>query len=159
MEKYNGIIKSFCLLVLLPIIIWLFALKGTCHLYIENRDIANLSSVDSIAVIRNENIPIVSKSLLSNGEILQLLASNFADNDIRFISYTPQIIDSENNYKLYMGRLIVCSRFINLIKLISFIENAKLPLKILSINFEYNVNQKYDRNRIVMTIFLESIEV
>nr|WP_320059413.1 hypothetical protein [uncultured Bacteroides sp.] len=158
MKAYTGIIKLICLLIIAPIAVWELGIKKTYDLYKENQKIEMLPPNASAMVLQKNVMPTTSESLLSNGRILQLLADSFAVEGIQIVSYTPEIIDSENDYKLYCGTLMLCGRFINIVKLTSLIEKEKLPLKISSINFEYNSNQKYAVNSITATMLLQAIE-
>ena len=158
MKAYTGLIKLICLLIIAPIVVWELGIKKTYDLYRENQKIEVLPPNASVMVSQKGTTSITSESLLSNGRILQLLADSFSVEDIQIVSYTPEIIDSENDYKLYCGTLILSGKFINLVQLTSLIEKEELPLKISSINFEYNNNQKNVVNSIVATMLLQAIE-
>lgn len=161
MKTYSGIIKLICLLVISPLIIWLFALKETYQLYNEKRKIQSENQSFSLIASKKQEQSaslISSKPLLSNGKILQVFENNLSDLEIEVANYIPELIDSEGEHKLYMSKIILTGQYINLVKMISIIEHANFPLKIISLNFSYDRNKRKPDYSISLAIILEQIE-
>ena len=160
MKNYIGIIKLLCILVLLPVVVWRFGLNNTFRLYNENKKLEILHN----KAINNQGVagatfPTQSVPLLSNGKILQLFSDSLITYGVEFVRYTPHIIDSENDYKLYCGELLLTGGYISLVKVVSLIEKANLPLKIVSMNFEYDTRRNRQiEKQLVLTLLFEQIE-
>lgn len=160
MKQYSGIIKLVCLLFLAPIIIWNFALGSTYNLYKEKQKVEelNLKTPAMAQVSQPSTSTDVSKPLLSNGNILKILADTLSVHKVDVVSYTPEIIDEENNYKLYCGKLVLSGGYIDLVKIISAIENMDLPIKIASMYFEYDRKKRDTSKKVSLQLVIEQIE-
>jgi len=160
MKQYSGIIKLACLLILAPIVIWKFALGNTYNLYREKQTAGKLNR--ETPMLSQVSKPIASTTasepLLSNGKILKILANTLAAEEVEVLGYTPEIIDEENNYKLYCGKLILSGGYIDLVKVVSAIEKAGLPIKIASMSFEYDHKKKSELKKISLQLIIEQIE-
>lgn len=161
MKKYGGIIRLFSLLVLMPCLIWLFALKSTsdlygrkCRMQQENRDIQLLS-------LQNDKRRVVDslcEPVLSNGKILQIFEDTLSALQLRVVNYAPKQISEEDGCRLYMGRLVLAGRYMELVKMLSVIEQAELAMKVVSADFE-NGGKKHDLPAtVLMTVCLLQIE-
>lgn len=161
MKTYSGILKLVCLLVVVPLFIWILALKDTHDLY---KEICKMKSKNqSILLIASKKqeqavSKMPSKPLLSNGKILQILEDSLSNLQIEVSNYTPELIDSEGECNLYLGKLILAGRYIELVKMISIIEQAHLPIKMVSLNFSYNRKKRKPSSFISLVIYLEQVE-
>ena len=161
MRAYLGIIKLVCLLILVPIITWNLSIKETFALYKQNKEVEVISdALDRQTVGTQIAIPaiITSEALLSNGKILSIISDSIKSERVEIVKYTPTVIDAENDWELCAGELILSGRYINLVKIISFIENSDLPLKVSSLNFEYDRKKRDPAKYITLTIILHQIE-
>lgn len=161
MKIYIGIIKLICLLIITPLFIWLFALKDTYHLYKEKHRIQSENQSLSLILSQKQEQPISlvsSKPLLSNGKILQVFENDLSNLKIEVANYIPELIDSEGECKLYMGKLVLTGHYIGLVKMISIIEQADFPLKIVSLSFSYDRKKRKPDSFISLVILLEQIE-
>lgn len=161
MRTYNGIIKLICLIIVTPLCIWVFALKGTYNLYrekrkmqLENQNISLIASKEQ----KQSALSMSSKPLLSNGKILQVFEDSLSNLGIEVINYTPELIDSEGDFKLYTGKLALEGRYIELVKMINIIEQAQFPMKIASLNFSYDRHKRKPSSFISLVILLEQME-
>lgn len=139
MKKNGGLIRLFCLIVFIPFLVWLFALRNTfrlygekCRMQRENREILLLS-------LQNERRP-VSDSLyepvLSNGKILRIFEDTLSALRLYVVNYIPKQISVEHKCRLYMGRLALAGSYVDLVKMLSAIERAGLSMKVVSVDFE-----------------------
>lgn len=161
MKAYSGIIKLICLIVITPLLIWIFALRDTSHLYRkkckmqkENQDMFLFTSQNYGQQISESSL----QSILSNGKILQIFDDSLSKREIDIINYSPELVASEGEYHLYLGKLILAGRYTELIRMISIMEKAELPTKIISLSFKYERKKRKPSSQIFMTIFLEQIE-
>lgn len=160
MKQYSGIIKLVCLFILAPIVIWKFALGSTYNLYKERHKIEKLNNETPVISQAYKPMPSTSASepLLSNGKILKILANTLAAEEVEVLGYTPEIIDEENNYKLYCGKLELSGGYIDLVKVVSAIEKAGLPIKIASMEFGYDRKKKDAPKKVSLQLVIEQIE-
>lgn len=161
MKTYNGIIKLVCLIVVAPLFIWMFALKDTFYLYGENHKAQKMNQSFSLSDVQDQVSPSSissSEPLLSNGKLLHLFAHDLSDLEIEVVSYTPELIDSESQYKLYLGKLVLAGRYIELVRMVSIIEQSRIPIKIASLSFEYDRKKRKPDFSITMTMLLEQVE-
>ncbi len=159
MKNYSGISKLVCLLVLAPIIIWKLGLGETYTLYKEKNRLEALNQ--STPVGQKDptlHTPASSDPLISNGKFLQMFTDSLATEQVEVVGYTPEMIDSEGDYKLYCGKLVLAGSYINLVKSISLIEKASLPLKIASANFEYDAKKRDASKKISLSLLIEQVE-
>ncbi len=161
MKTYSGIIKLVCLVIVLPLFTWIFALRETVHLYTEKNKMQKENLGISLRASQNQQQQVQrssSRSLLSNGKILQLFADSMSKLEINMINYTPELIDSESDCKLYLGELTLSGKYIDLVKMISIIEQAHLPIKLVSLSFNYDRKERKPSSFITMVMFVEQIE-
>lgn len=161
MKTYSGIIKLACLVIVAPLLIWTFTLKDTLHLYTEKNKMEKENQGITLEASqtqeeRTQLLP--SKPLLSNGKLLQLLADSLSSLEVDVTSYTPELMDSESECKLYLGKLMLSGRYIELVKMVSIIEQSRLPIKIISLSFDYDRRKRKPSSFISMALFLEQIE-
>jgi len=135
-------------------------MKETFALYKQNREVEVMSdALDKQTSRTHIAAPIISsESLLSNGKIMSIISDDIKRERVEIIKYTPMLIDSENNWELYAGELVLSGRYINLVKIIAFIENSNLPLKVSSLNFEYDRKKRDPAKYITLTATLHQIE-
>ena len=163
MKKYGGIIKLSILLLLAPVIIWKLAIGQTFGLYQENRHLTN-SSPDSISQVSTGRFfppAMTTTSLLGDGTILQQFADVLVKENLSTVSYTPAILGSEGGYHLRLGTWALTGRFVNLVRLVSYIEQQTLPLRISSVHFETSNLKPTGRQAekvLTMTLSFISIE-
>ncbi len=160
MKNYSGISKLICILVLAPILIWKLGPGETYTLYKEKQ---RLEALNQSTPVTNKGFasqsPVTSSEpLISNGKLLQLFADSLAAEQVEVVSYTPEMIDSEDDYKLYCGKLLLSGGYINLVKSISLIEKANLPLKIASISFECDTKKRDTPKGISLYLLIEQVE-
>ena len=161
MKQYSGIIKLACLLIVTPVIIWNLSIKDTFSLHRQNKEIKSISSSLSIQtgiLGQNAAILIETDPLISNGRILAAISDSLKKERVEIIGYTPTAIDTENNQTLYKGELILAGRYINLIKVVDFIERSGMLLKVSSLSFEYDRKKKNAGKVILLTLTLHQIE-
>lgn len=161
MKTYSGIVKLVCLVIVVPLFIWIFTLRETVHLYKEKDKMQKENHGISLRASQNQQQQVQqssSRSLLSNGKILQLFADSMSGLEIDVINYTPELIDSESECKLYLGKLTLSGRYIELVKMISIIEQAHLPMKLVSLSFDYDREERKPSSFITMVMFVEQIE-
>lgn len=156
MKKYNGVIKLAVLLVLAPIIIWKLGLAQTVELYQEKLQQIN-AVPENVNITFKERSPPQTTSLLSNGILLQLFATNLVTENIKTASYAPEVVDSEGDYNLYLGTWTLTGRFVNLVRLVSQIEKQQLPLHISSVCFETTKSGREEK-KLMMTVSFMNIE-
>lgn len=161
MKTYSGILKLVCLVFVAPLLMWTFTLKGTHHLYKEKNKMLNdnqaFTSHTSQKQVHSIQIS-QSKPILSNGKFLQLFADSLSSLEIEITDYTPELIDSEGESKLYLGKLVLSGRYIELVRMISIIEKSQLPIKIVSLNFDYDRKKRKPSSFITMNLLVEQIE-
>lgn len=156
MKKYSGVIKLAILLILAPVIIWKLGLAQTVSLYRENVQLMN-TVPNSVVGTFSERSPPKATSLLGNGAVLQLFANNLATENIKTANYTPEVVDSEGDYNLYLGTWILTGRFVNLVRLVSQIEQQQLPLHISSVCFETTKSGREEK-KLMMTVSFINVE-
>lgn len=160
MRSYNGIIKFICLLFIAPVVVWKFGIGETYTLYKEKQKLLDLNKkIPAISSISVANTTIfTTEPLLSNGRFLQLFTDSLASKQIEIVSYTPEMIDSEGEAKLYCGKLMLAGGYIELVQMVSVIEKATLPLKIASMSFEYDTKKRDVSKKIYLSLLVEQIE-
>lgn len=160
MKTYSGIVKLVCLLVLAPLVIWKLGIGNTCNLYKEKQKAEALSqkAPEPIKDSGQALFSVASAPLLSNGNLLQLFTDSLAANRVKVVSYTPEMIDSEGNYQLYCGKLLLAGGYIDLVKVISILESATLPLKIVSASFEHDDKKRDASPDVSLHLLIEQIE-
>ena len=162
MKQYLGIIKLVCLLIVTPIIIWNLSVKDTFSLYRQNKEVKSLSSSLNMqtAGVPKQNIiaPTVTDPFISNGRILATISDSLKKERVEIVGYTPTVIDTESNQALYKGELVLAGRYINLVKIIDFIERSDMPLKVSSLSFEYDRKKRNAEKVILLTATIYQIE-
>jgi hypothetical protein len=161
MKTYSGILKLVCLVVIAPLFIWIFALKDTYDLYKETCKMKLENQSISLITLKKQDrtvTKIPSKPFLSNGKILQILEDSLSNLQIEVSNYTPELIDSEGECKLYLGKLVLAGRYIELVKMISIVEQVRLPVKMVSLNFSYDRKKRKPSSFISLVMLLEQME-
>ena len=161
MKTYSGIIKLVCLIIVAPLLIWTFTLKDTFQLYKEKNKMQKENQGITLHASQGQEQQTQlspSEPLLSNGKILRLFADSLSNLEVDVTNYMPELMDSEGECKLYLGKLVLSGRYIELVKMISMIEQAHLPIKIASLSFDYDRRKRKPSSYITMSILLEQIE-
>ena len=161
MKQYFGIIKLVCLLIVAPVIIWNLSVKDTLSLYRQNKEVKSLSSsLNMQAVDPKQNITLQTETdpFISNGLILAAISDSLKKERVEIMGYTPTAIDTESNQTLYRGELVLAGRYINLVRIIDFIERSDMPVKVSSLSFEYDRKKRSAEKVILLTAALYQIE-
>lgn len=159
MKTYSGIIRLVVLIIIVPLLIWVFALRDTSHLYRQKCIVQKKShSILFPTSIKQPDSSFFSEPILSNGKILQVFEDSLSKLNLEIIKYTPELIDSEGECRLYIGKLLLGGRYIELVNMISIIEKAVLPLRIVSLAFEYERKKRKPPFFVTMTVLIEQIE-
>ncbi len=159
MKKNIGMIKIVALLILFPFVVWELTLKKTYLLYKENKQmeaqvmaIANAPSSSSVSVVS------ATSPLISNGKLLEMITDYLKEVKVEIVSYQPSLINEDNAYKLYAGTMVIRGNYINLVKTIDTIERKKLPIKLSSAGFSYNLSRGKSGGAIELTLIFQQIE-
>ncbi|WP_294592054.1 hypothetical protein [uncultured Bacteroides sp.] len=161
MKTYSGVIKLGCIVFVAPLLIWTFTLKETFHLYKEKNKMRKENQAFTSHASQKQARPIQispSKPILSNGKFLQIFADSLSGLEIEITDYTPELIDSEGESKLYLGKLVLSGRYVELVRMISIIEKSQLPIKIVSLGFDYDRKKRKPSSFITMNLLVEQIE-
>lgn len=160
MKKHTGILKIAALIILFPMIIWELSLKKTYMLYNENKQAEVLFNELESAQYRSQEPSIsLSTPMISNGRLLEIVASDLVEKHIEVVQYNPTLIDESENCKLYSGVLILQGNFINLVKIIDVIEKKKLPIKLSSASFSHHSSKEKPMAKIELTLIFQQVEI
>lgn len=160
MKTYTGIIKLVCLVIVAPLAMWIFTLSDTFYLYKEKNKMQNLNQtpLHKSKEQEQQSQMLPSKPILSNGKVLQLFADSLSNMEIEVTNYTPELIDSEDECKLYLGKLVCSGRYIELVRMVSILEQDQLSTKVVSLSFDYDRTKRKPSSSITMVLLLEQIE-
>lgn len=159
MKKYIGIIKIISLVIIFPMVVWELTLKNTYAIYKEDKQMkAQLLTIGDVR--SRPSVPAISATspLLSNGKLLEMLTDYLKESGIEIVSYQPSLINEDNEYKLYSGTMVIRGNFISLVKAIDSIEKKKLPVKLSSASFSYNLPKGKVGNAIELTLIFQQVE-
>jgi len=160
MKKYQGIYKILFLLVLLPFVAWHLAIQKTVELHEKCQEQQQmLTQLPDVKESVSANHTTTSgQALISNGKILQLIHDSLSVYHVDVIGFTPKKIDSEKEYTLYNGELLLSGNYIGLVEVINAIEQLNLPIKIRSADFSYNKQKKEYGKAVRLALVLQQIE-
>ena len=60
--------------------------------------------------------------------------------------------------RCYLGKLVLAGRYIELVKMISIVEQVRLPVKMVSLNFSYDRKKRKPSSFISLVMLLEQME-
>ncbi len=161
MKNYSGMIKLMGLLFLAPIVIWQLGIGKTYTLFRDKKELemVNRQTHPVNRAMTSTGILTNSEPLLSNGKFLQLFTDSLSSaSPVEIVGYTPEMIDSEGDYKLYCGKLTLSGGYIELVRMVHAIEKASLPLKIASMSFETDAKKRNEARSIFLHLYMEQIE-
>lgn len=159
MKKNSGIIKLIALLILFPLIVWELSLKKTFLLYRENKQIeAQVTAIGNNRSNKSKPTILVATPLLSNGQLLEMMSTQYKECQVDVVSYHPTLINEDGTSKLYSGTLVLRGSFINLVKVIDMTEKKNLPAKLSSAVLFYDPSKAKGGIKIELTLIFQQVE-
>lgn len=160
MKYYNGIIRIIALIILTPIVLGKCTFSKTFQLY---RDYQYLQSQEKQLEQTASSKPMLTstrlhnENLISNGQLVELMSRACEENSVSVKQYEPRLLDREGNYKLYTANMVLTGNYISLVKILRYWEDNMLPVKIRSLQFEYDEKKMKDK-KVEMTVIMKQIE-
>lgn len=160
MDKHKYLIRVVLLIIILPLIIWFFAVKKTYLLQKEynqiNGDIETLrkSTNNAKAPIRSYSI---KDKIISNGKIIGII-ENLSDDKINIVQYTPKAIELNKNKKLFITEVTIKGDFNSLLEIVYNLEMNDFDILLPQIFF-YSENDESNGNQsLYMKLVIAQIE-
>lgn len=163
LSKYKGIVYVAALLIILPIMVYLFTLSKTLNTYTEYHkvlnEIENLEASMVNVTDRTPELSIISQDYISNGLIMNYIKDNnhANDNDIIIDKFIPSKIDLGNGLFLHIAQITVYSDYISIVKAINNIEKMAIPCSIISVHFQSEKNRQTANIRLKANIIIQQI--
>ena len=126
--KYTGIIKLLTLILLTPAAIWWLALSRTVKQYGEFRRLSHEISVEHKPGSSLDDC-ILSKPLLSGGDIVRIADTLCSSTGCSLISYSPRAEEANGNVQLFTASLTLSGRFLELVKILDGLESSDKALR------------------------------
>ncbi|MDR2293314.1 MAG: hypothetical protein LBE11_07565 [Prevotellaceae bacterium] len=163
LSKYKGIVYLVALLIVLPIMIYLFVFGKTVNTYNEYHrvlnEIENLETTMVDVTDKTSELSIISQDYISNGLIVNYIKDNSQanDNDIIIDKFIPSKIDLNNGLFVHIAQITVYSDYISIVKAINKIEKMAVPCKIISVHFQSEKNRQTGNIKLKANIIIQQI--
>ncbi|MDR1755731.1 MAG: hypothetical protein LBR65_02065 [Culturomica sp.] len=160
MKRYIGHLKLAGWLVIAPLLVWQLTLKNTLSLQRECRRMEKeLEQLQRTP----ENSPATltlsgAGAAVSSGEILNRLRERIEKNRVTVERYTPFFTESEKEFEVYTGELVLSGAFIPLVRLLDFMEGEECPGKVVSSHFRLETDRRSRAERLLLTVLVQEVE-
>lgn len=140
--KYEGIVRLFLLLIVLPIAVYQLSLRSTVGLWIEvcrsERRIAE-SRTDSVSLSAAGTVHSIvpdTTDRIAGGGLLDSLRRFQADGKIAVVRYTPYLTRDGNDFALRTAEIVLSGTFSPLLKTLDRLERSLPDGRFLSTEFK-----------------------
>jgi hypothetical protein len=160
-SKYKGIIYLAALLIIVPIIIYMFTFRKTLNNYVEyNNILGEIENLETALVTAQPpEISITTQDYISSGLIVNYLKNadeKQADNII-IDKFVPSKIDLGNGLFIHIAQITIYSDFISIVKAINNLEKVVNQYNIISVHFQSEKNRQTNNVKLKAAIIIQQI--
>lgn len=160
-SKYKGIIYLAALLIIVPIIIYMFTFRKTLNNYVEyNNILGEIENLEAALVTAQPpEVSITTQDYISSGLIVNYLKNadeKQADNII-IDKFVPSKIDLGNGLFIHIAQITIYSDFISIVKAINNLEKVVNQYNIISVHFQSEKNRQTNNVKLKAAIIIQQI--
>lgn len=157
MKKYTGLLKLSALGIVLPWIVWEFALKGTVKLW--KRYEGEKARMEQLGERRLPGETVVAEKyenelVLAEGKLLDEMAKSVRQGGIGVVRYVPVVLYREGKYVLYAGELVLSGSYAGLLRWLEDLRKKIPSVKVVSASFRLYREKYGDRPDLRLTLVL-----
>ena len=161
-KQHKGFLLLVGLIVIVPLVAWVFGFRQTVKLWRESNDrqemVGRLS--ESCSGVGNELPGSVSgKQILNNGVLLGQLERPIRNNEVKMVKYTPYLTREEGKLQVHTGELVLSGSFISLLKVMHYMEKEGHPGKIVSAGFRLFDDRAKKERQLRMTLVVQQLTI
>lgn len=159
-SPYKGVLHLGLLLVVLPLAVYSLAFGKTIQKYIGYRNEQKMLTaleISTTSTDRPETILFSNENLVQTGLLLHRLSETLLRYGVTVEKYTPYTFDGGNQILLHTAELVLQGDYIDLVRVIEYVQENLPECKLLSVHFKSEKIQSSNERRLKVTLLLQQI--
>lgn len=157
--QYRGIMLLVLFIVVLPWVVWHFALHNTfitwrdCRYLARKLEVAeSLPSKYQKPIKDYTNIP----ELILSGRLLDSLRRYISDRDVKVVGYEPQITEKQGSLELHVARITLDGNFKDLLRMTYTLESMPF-CRLRSMGWTVYTDHRRKQKFLTLIIYVEPL--
>lgn len=161
-RQYKGLLKLAGMIVMVPLVAWLFGFRQTVKLWRECS--VRQETVHRLSANKPEREEVLQeglsgKQVLNNGVLLEQLGGTVRDNGVKVVKYTPYLTRQEGALQVHTGELVLSGNFTSLLKVMQHVEKKGNSGKIISAGFRLYDDRVRKERQLRMTLVIQQLTI
>lgn len=162
--KYKGIAYLALLLIVLPLAVWSFALKGTVAKHREYRNESRKletmrSQPATLRVTDAGEVHGAAPDLISGGKFLEETAPCVEKNRLAIEKYTPYVSHRGEGIAVLTAGVEVSGDFVSIVRLVDFIEKEIKPCRLVSLDFRSTKERRTGKVKLTAVMYIQQVMI
>lgn len=155
--KYKGLVSLVLLTIVLPWIIWHFALRNTFNVWYDCRQLDSRIKAMETDTIHRANFVADRYDLVFSGELLDVVRGMTAESDVQIIGYEPQVNVQYDGLSVHTAQLILVGGYVSLLRIVRNMEHRLPRCCLHTLEWRTVIDRQIQHKQLVLTLYVQQV--